>query len=121
MQLSLLLLLYVFVFCPPLPSFIEASGAGDLVGKAQVASQVTPWDGVIWLQPNLRRDAMGRKSGDEGFDPRTIQVNTRGVKLSKTQEQYWDIKSKYADVVIFFKVTKTDSVQRQRGGVCDNA
>lgn len=105
-QLNLLLFLYI----PNLPSFIEASGAGDLVGKAQVASQVTPWDGVAWLQPNLRRDAMGRKASDEGFDPRTIQINTRGVKLSKTQEQYWDIKSKYADVVIFFKVSKSGAV-----------
>ena len=55
-----------------------------------------------------RRDAAGRKPSDEGFDKTTILVELKKTEkpLTPAMQQYWDIKRKNADMVLFFKVGK---------------
>ena len=55
-----------------------------------------------------RRDAAGRRPGDDGYDKTTIKIDVKKTekKLTPAMEQYWDIKKKNADMVLFFKVGK---------------
>ena len=58
-----------------------------------------------WLDPRHVVDADGRRPDHPDHDPRTVRVPAE-LKLSSSQRQYWDLKSKYRDVVLFFKVGK---------------
>ena len=58
-----------------------------------------------WLDPRHVVDADGRRPDHPEHDPRTVRVPA-DLKLSSSQRQYWDLKSKYRDVVLFFKVGK---------------
>ena len=58
-----------------------------------------------WLDPRHVVDADGRRPDHPDHDPRTVRVPA-DLKLSSSQRQYWDLKSKYRDVVLFFKVGK---------------
>ncbi|KAF3784024.1 DNA mismatch repair protein [Nymphaea thermarum] len=54
-----------------------------------------------------RRDANGRKPGDEYYDPRTLKLPNDFLKsLSAGQRQWWQFKSKHMDKVLFFKMGK---------------
>ncbi|XP_061694041.1 DNA mismatch repair protein Msh6 isoform X2 [Syngnathoides biaculeatus] len=69
----------------------------------------TIWDHekLEWLQDHRRKDNQRRKVTDEGYDPTTLYVpedfnnrNTPGMR------QWWHIKSRMFDTVIFYKVGK---------------
>lgn len=58
-----------------------------------------------WLHPSRIRDANGRRQGDPLYDKRTLYIPPDALrKMSASQRQYWDVKSQYMDVVLFFKV-----------------
>ncbi|KAL3927171.1 MAG: hypothetical protein SGPRY_002950 [Prymnesium sp.] len=54
-----------------------------------------------------KRDAKGRKEGEPGYDKSTLLVKLTGdERFTPGQQQYWDIKKSYNDVIIFFKMGK---------------
>eukprot|EP00002_Diphylleia_rotans_P021703 TRINITY_DN4230_c0_g1_i6.p1 TRINITY_DN4230_c0_g1~~TRINITY_DN4230_c0_g1_i6.p1 ORF type:complete len:997 (+),score=257.98 TRINITY_DN4230_c0_g1_i6:62-3052(+) len=58
-----------------------------------------------WLE-NIR-DAKGVKKGDPGYDPTTLFIPPIALqKLTAFEKQYWDIKRKHFDTVVFFKKGK---------------
>ncbi|KAF8663152.1 hypothetical protein HU200_055753 [Digitaria exilis] len=60
-----------------------------------------------WLNPSSIRDANRRRPDDPLFDKRTLFIPPDALrKMSTSQKQYWNIKCKYMDVVLFFKVGK---------------
>ncbi|KAL6984821.1 DNA mismatch repair protein msh7 [Sarracenia purpurea var. burkii] len=60
-----------------------------------------------WLDPSRIRDANGRRPGDVLYDKRTLYIPPDALKkMSASQKQYWNVKSQYMDLVLFFKVGK---------------
>ncbi|KAF3660908.1 hypothetical protein FXO38_11990 [Capsicum annuum] len=58
-----------------------------------------------WLHPSQIKDANGRKPGDPLYDKQTLYIPPDALrKMSASQKQYWDVKCKYMDIVLFFKV-----------------
>ncbi|KAL0427067.1 UNVERIFIED_CONTAM: DNA mismatch repair protein MSH7 [Sesamum latifolium] len=58
-----------------------------------------------WLHPSRIKDANGRKLMDPLYDKRTLYIPPDALrKMSASQRQYWNVKCKYMDVVLFFKV-----------------
>lgn len=63
----------------------------------------TPW----WAQKEHRLDAQKRKPADPEFDPTTLYIPPEEInKLTPAKKQFWIIKSKNYDKVIFFKLGK---------------
>ena len=58
-----------------------------------------------WLDAKHVVDDKGRHPSHEDYDGNTVRVPSH-LKLSASQKQYWDVKSKFRDVVLFFKVGK---------------
>nr|XP_016505221.1 PREDICTED: DNA mismatch repair protein MSH7-like isoform X1 [Nicotiana tabacum] len=60
-----------------------------------------------WLHPSQIKDANGRMPGDPLYDKRTLFIPPDALrKMSASQKQYWDVKCKYMDILLFFKVGK---------------
>ncbi|XP_020249887.1 DNA mismatch repair protein MSH7 isoform X2 [Asparagus officinalis] len=60
-----------------------------------------------WLNPSTIRDAKGRRPDDLLYDKRTLYIPPDALKkMSACQKQYWSVKCKYMDIVLFFKVGK---------------
>ncbi|XP_025817755.1 DNA mismatch repair protein MSH7 [Panicum hallii] len=60
-----------------------------------------------WLNPSNIRDANRRRPDDPLYDKSTLFIPPDALrKMSASQKQYWNIKCKYMDVVLFFKVGK---------------
>ncbi|RAL37216.1 hypothetical protein DM860_004138 [Cuscuta australis] len=60
-----------------------------------------------WLHPSQIRDANCRRPSDPLFDKTTLYIPPDALrKMSATQKQYWEVKCRYMDVVLFFKVGK---------------
>ncbi|XP_062200486.1 DNA mismatch repair protein MSH7 [Phragmites australis] len=60
-----------------------------------------------WLNLYTIRDANGRRPNDPLYDKSTLFIPPDALrKMSTSQKQYWNIKCKYMDVVLFFKVGK---------------
>ncbi|XP_059286680.1 DNA mismatch repair protein MSH7 isoform X1 [Lycium ferocissimum] len=60
-----------------------------------------------WLHPSQIKDANGRRPGDPLYDKQTLYIPPDVLrKMSASQKQYWDVKRKYMDIVLFFKVGK---------------
>ncbi|KAL8507194.1 hypothetical protein ACS0TY_017922 [Phlomoides rotata] len=60
-----------------------------------------------WLHPSRIKDANGKKPEDPLYDKKTLYIPPDALrKMSASQRQYWDVKRKYMDVVLFFKVGK---------------
>ncbi|KAL2228955.1 UNVERIFIED_CONTAM: DNA mismatch repair protein MSH7, partial [Sesamum indicum] len=58
-----------------------------------------------WLHPSRIKDANGRRLMDPLYDKRTLYIPPDALrKMSASQRQYWNVKCKYMDVVLFFKV-----------------
>lgn len=74
-----------------------------------------------WLNPCNIRDANGKRPKDPLFDNRTLYIPPDALrKMSTSQKQYWNIKCKYMDVVLFFKVVSliTDLYTAYRAVYC---
>ncbi|KAK7314493.1 hypothetical protein VNO77_33018 [Canavalia gladiata] len=92
-------------FCSLLDSgkrvrFLEDLTALDMTKKeADLASKFE------WLDPSRIRDANGRRCNDPLYDRTTLYIPPEVMKkMSASQKQYWSVKCKYMDVVLFFKV-----------------
>ncbi|CAH9131382.1 unnamed protein product [Cuscuta epithymum] len=60
-----------------------------------------------WLHPSRIRDANSRRPSDPLYDNTTLYIPPDALrKMSASQKQYWDVKCRYMDVVLFFKVGK---------------
>ncbi|KAI5441851.1 hypothetical protein KIW84_011055, partial [Lathyrus oleraceus] len=60
-----------------------------------------------WLDPSRIRDANGRRPNDPLYDRTTLYIPPEVMKkMTASQKQYWSVKCKYMDVVLFFKVGK---------------
>ena len=64
-----------------------------------------------FLQPHRRRDAKNRPPSHPDYDHRTLKVDYNEIsrvskKLTPAQEQWWDIKARYADTLLLFKTGK---------------
>ncbi|KAJ3067378.1 DNA mismatch repair protein msh6 [Podochytrium sp. JEL0797] len=58
-----------------------------------------------WLQDE--RDAEKRRPGEEGYDPRTLYIpDSAWNKFTAFETQFWTIKSKHWDTIVFFKKGK---------------
>ncbi|KAK7380013.1 hypothetical protein VNO78_32344 [Psophocarpus tetragonolobus] len=82
--------------------FLDDSMALNMTKKeAEVASKFE------WLDPSRIRDANGRRPNNPSFDRTTLYIPPEVLhKMSASQKQYWSVKCKYMDVVLFFKVGK---------------
>jgi len=53
------------------------------------------------------KDSQGRTAEDPNYDPHTLRVDYKEIekhqKVSQANRQWWEIKSQYADAVLFFK------------------
>lgn len=53
------------------------------------------------------RDEHGRRPGEDNYDPRTLFIPSSAyAKLKPFEKQYWDIKRKHNDIILFFKKGK---------------
>ncbi|CAL0323980.1 unnamed protein product [Lupinus luteus] len=69
--------------------------------EAEVASRFE------WLDPSRIRDANGRRPNDPLYDRTTLYIPPEVLKkMTASQKQYWSVKCKYMDVMLFFKVGK---------------
>ncbi|XP_047320706.1 DNA mismatch repair protein MSH7 [Impatiens glandulifera] len=60
-----------------------------------------------WLDLCKIKDANGRRPEDPLYDKRTLYIPPHVLtKMTASQRQYWSVKSKYMDVILFFKVGK---------------
>lgn len=58
-----------------------------------------------WLDPSCIKDANGRRPDHPLYDRTTLYIPPKVLdKMSASQKQYWSVKCKYMDVVLFFKV-----------------
>ncbi|XP_015966496.1 DNA mismatch repair protein MSH7 isoform X1 [Arachis duranensis] len=82
--------------------FLEDSPSLNLTKKeAEVASRFE------WLDPSRIKDASGRRPNDPLYDRTTLYIPPDALKkMSASQKQYWSVKCKYMDVMLFFKVGK---------------
>ncbi|GAU17462.1 hypothetical protein TSUD_143160 [Trifolium subterraneum] len=82
--------------------FLDDSLALDMTKKElEVASKFE------WLDPSRIRDANGRRPNDPLYDRTTLYIPPEVMrKMTASQKQYWSVKCKYIDVVLFFKVGK---------------
>lgn len=63
-----------------------------------------------WLDPSQIRDANGRRPGNALYDKRTLYIPPDVLnKMSASQKQYWNAKSRYMDIVLFFKVVSYEA------------
>lgn len=77
----------------------SATRANDLERKCDPTSKFE------WLDPSRIRDANGRSPHDPLYDKKTLYIPPDVLrKMSASQKQYWNIKSQYMDVLLFFKV-----------------
>ena len=60
-----------------------------------------------FLQPDKIKDRDGRKKDDPDYDPKTLYVPDSFMQnQTPGQRQWWQLKSQYFDVVLFFKMGK---------------
>lgn len=85
--------------------FLDDSMALDTTKKeVEMASKFE------WLDPSRIRDANGRRPNNPLYDRTTLYIPPEVLsKLSASQKQYWSVKCKYMDVVLFFKVVSLSS------------
>ena len=85
--------------------FLEDSMLLDMTKKeAEVASKFK------WLDPSQIRDANGRRPNNPLYDKTTLYIPPEVMrKMSASQKQYWSVKCKYMDVMLFFKVVSQSS------------
>lgn len=74
-------------------------------GRKQKAHMTEPNQRYTWLADI--RDIDGNKIGDKDYDPRTLYIPPLAwTNFSPFEKQYWEIKQKLWDTVVFFKKGK---------------
>ena len=88
---------------PPKPVSSAGAAASAEAAVANMGGAVAKEVSYEFLRN--KRDAQGRKEGEEGYDKSTLYIKLKGdERFTPGQQQYWDIKKHHADVVIFFKM-----------------
>ena len=77
---------------------------GETVGKSESKRREVR-ERFKWLDAKHVVDDKGRDPSHAEYDANTVRVPP-DLKLSASQKQYWDVKSKFRDVVLFLKVGK---------------
>ncbi|GAA30349.2 DNA mismatch repair protein MSH6 [Clonorchis sinensis] len=86
-------------------NIVEASDVNDSVVDGEAAS----WEHLKlpFLKKENLMDSARRKPSHPDYDPRTLFVPGDFLaKQSPGMRQWWELKSKYADAILFFKVGK---------------
>ncbi|OIT00388.1 PREDICTED: DNA mismatch repair protein MSH7 isoform X1 [Nicotiana attenuata] len=77
------------------------------IGRKNLEAEFEMTSKFEWLHPSQIKDANGRMPGDPLYDKRTLFIPPDALrKMSASQKQYWDVKCKYMDILLFFKVGK---------------
>ncbi|CAN7998899.1 unnamed protein product, partial [Ixodes hexagonus] len=95
-------------FSSPKVRLLFAAPKSD-VSETSPASGAKIWAHLSYdfLKEGKRRDAGGHLPSHPDFNPRTLQVpESFKSKLTPAMKQWWDMKSRHFDVVLFFKVGK---------------
>uniref|UniRef100_A0A7E4W282 MUTSd domain-containing protein n=1 Tax=Panagrellus redivivus TaxID=6233 RepID=A0A7E4W282_PANRE len=80
----------------------KAPKTGDFVNPESF-----PHESFDFLKPEKIRDANKRRPDDPDYDPKTLYVPPDFLKQQTPgHQQFWQMKSKFFDTVIFFKVGK---------------
>ena len=83
----------------------QAAKPSSSKASKQKAHQTEPDERHFWLAIPL--DADKNPPGHPDYDPRTLFIPKASLdKLSAFERQYWDIKSKFMDTIVFFKKGK---------------
>ncbi|CAI2182650.1 11046_t:CDS:10 [Funneliformis geosporum] len=89
------------------PSFSSSTHMSNTEKKKQRAAdfKVKNDDRYSWLQEV--RDLDGNPEGSPNYDPRTLYIpKSSWDKFTPFEKQFWEIKSKHWDTVVFFKKGK---------------
>lgn len=85
----------------------DGGAGGDAAAAAAAAADGGGRKTESFLLPENVRDASRRRPGEPGYDPTTLYVPKSFVTgLSPGKQQYWEMKAKNRDVVLFFKMGK---------------
>ncbi|XP_054273047.1 DNA mismatch repair protein Msh6-like [Macrosteles quadrilineatus] len=88
---------------------LQPSTPATPTSKEKVSSDRDNWPHLKYdfLQPNRIKDIKMRPASHPEYDPKTVHVpEDFKMKLSPGMRQWWELKSKHFDCVIFFKVGK---------------
>lgn len=78
---------------------------GDLTSLNMTKKEVDMASKFEWLDPSRIKDANGRRPNNPLYDRTTLYIPPEVMKkMSASQKQYWSVKCKYMDVLLFFKV-----------------
>ncbi|XP_055546484.1 probable DNA mismatch repair protein Msh6 [Wyeomyia smithii] len=78
-------------------------------GKASTLDEPTVWahQKLDFLKPEKIKDIHGNRPGNDKYDSRTIYVPESFLNtLTPAMRQWWELKSRHMDCVLFFKVGK---------------
>ena len=87
-------------------SDLDFTGDPTATAPKQAEGNEKGWNDRF-LQPEYIKDASGKRPNEPGYNPRTLHVPADVYRdMSGAQQQYFDIKSQYYDVVLFYKIGK---------------
>ncbi|KAL6049811.1 DNA mismatch repair protein msh6, variant 2 [Balamuthia mandrillaris] len=76
-------------------------------GDNDVSDALLDLDREEWYWIKHPKDAKGNEPGSPDYDPSTLYVPVNALlNMTETERQYWEIKSKHWDKLVFFKVGK---------------
>ncbi|PAA80328.1 hypothetical protein BOX15_Mlig007712g3 [Macrostomum lignano] len=90
-------------------STLASAGAADDDDVQLGGGQQQIWDHLKldWLRPERIRDSAGRRPDNPEYDGRTLLVPERYyTQVTPAMRQWWELKSRHFDTVLFFKVGK---------------
>ncbi|XP_055614390.1 probable DNA mismatch repair protein Msh6 [Uranotaenia lowii] len=88
---------------------LDEDNDGDNSDKATTLDEPTIWahQKLDFLKPEKMKDIQGNKLGSDKYDSRTLYVPESFLStLTPAMRQWWEIKSRHMDCVLFFKVGK---------------
>ena len=72
-----------------------------------------------FIRKEFIKDAQGRRPEDPNYDPTTLFIPLQDwQKFSPTMRQYWSVKSKHFDKIVFFKMGKFYEVFYDDAEIC---
>ncbi|XP_052086117.1 DNA mismatch repair protein Msh6-like [Mytilus californianus] len=88
-------------------SMFSASDSGPSVTGSSEQEANFPHVKLPFLQPGKILDIKGHPESDPDYDPRTVSIPDTFLKQQTPgMRQWWEMKSKYYDTILFFKMGK---------------
>ncbi|CAC5386036.1 MSH6 [Mytilus coruscus] len=88
-------------------SMFSASDSGPSVTGSSEQEANFPHVKLPFLQPGKILDIKGHPESDPDYDPRTVSIPDTFLKQQTPgMRQWWELKSKYYDTILFFKMGK---------------